>query len=859
MYLCKYNFWGDIKASKDITGDMDCCNCFCFDPVTNRLIFNDNTANELLFYDADGFVYLGKIDSVPIDPVYPYSTFRRGVVNGELWIPNAQTLYAVDVASMTISRTYDLTQPNTGFTWMGGGMYDPIEHAWYNVLHAGHQPNSLAKFYLDRKTASGVTLASVVTDICQRCGLTAGQIDVSELTDIVEGYYIERRIAGRGAIETLMRGYFFDGVEYDGKIYFPKRGKASSASITEDELAAHPAGRKRPQEVERKRKQELELPEHIDVSHIDADEDYEVGNQYDRKLTGYAINKIQHRLPIVFTPDEAKQIACKHLMLGWISRDTYVVRLGIEYAYLNPTDTITITQGATTYFMRIDKIDYKNGYLEIKATAENTAAYSSDAVGAAVKTGTTAPRVVWEGPSDFIIKDMPMPKDMADYTGVYIAATGSRTDWHGAVVYKSDDDGITWTPYTTITKRTTIGAVYGVLDGIPDPWIWDKKNTLTVAPSYSGASLTSTTKLNVLNGSNAMLVGDEIIQYMTASENADGTYTISDLLRGRRGTEWAIWDHAPGESFMLLEETAGTVFKSLPLSDENIERTYAVVSLGMPFSSAQTVTVTPEFRTLMPYAPAHFESAVNSDHVFTWIRRTRRGGEWTDGHDVPLYEASESYELDIVDNDDTVVRTITSATETATWTAAQKAGDSLGSRTNILFGQTTQPDDGNRLIISGRNTVMRAELERDAAVKTLSLYVAIGATINVKGVIYSDTDGEPDRLIATTNALSAVVLGWNDFTFATEVDLTRGFYWLGVLSDGPFYVAYELYANDCCYCADNYATGPLTTFGSLTGEAQAFAMYAKSSVSKYLLTAKLYQISDEVGRGFPALLPFTIA
>jgi hypothetical protein len=851
-----YLLW--VKHSKDITGDMDCCQAFCFDPVTNRLIFNDNTANEILFYDADGFSYLGKIDSVPIDPVFPYSTFRRGVINGELWIWNSEILYAIDVAAMEISRTYDLGAGVWG-TPFGGGMYDPIEHAWYWIMHAGHAPVSIAKYYLDRKTESGVTLASVVSDISQKCSLTAGQIDVSELTDIVRGYLVDHRMSGRRAIEPLMRGYFFDGVEFDGKIWYPKRGKASSATIGEDELAAHPSGQKRPQEIVTSRRQELELPEQVDVSHIDPDTDYEVGNQYDRKLTGYAVNKITHRLPIVFTVDEAKQISQKHLVLEWLSRNTYQIKLGGEYTYLNPTDVITVTQGANTYLMRIDKIAYKNGYLEIRATAEDTTAYSSEAAGAAGK-GLSPGNVAWEGPTDFIVWDGSMPKDHSDYSGVYIAGTGTGGEWTGAVIYKSDNGGTTWTPFTTVTTRTVLGSVRGVLDGVPNPWIWDNYNSLTVMPVYSGSSLASATKLNVLNGANAMLVGDEIIQFMTAVENTDGSFTISDLLRGRRGTEWAIWEHAAGEKFVLLDEAAGIVFKELPLTDEGIQRMYAAVSIGMPFSSKVVLDLTPEMRTLMPYAPAHFSYEVESDNdiVFTWVRRTRRGGEWTDGHDVPLYEASESYSLDILDNDETVVRTLTASSETATWTSAQQGSDNLGSKTNVVFGRNTAGADGNLLITSGSQFVIKQTLDRDSTVSKLVLHVAVNWTGNVKATIYSDNDGEPNILVATSNQVTNPTAGWNDFALSAPVDLLKGNYWLGIIASAPGWVSHDYYGAPAASCTDAYGDGPLATFGSITGMSTAFAMYAARATTKYLMSAKVYQISDDVGRGFPAEIFFNL-
>src|SRR5690606_23956461 len=37
-----------------------------------------------------------------------------------------------------------------------------------------------------------------------------------------------------------------------------------------------------------------------------------------------------------------------------------------------------------------------------------------------------------------------------------------------------------------------------------------------------------------------------------ATLEMDGSYTLRGLLRGRRGTEWAMTEHVAGESFVLL-------------------------------------------------------------------------------------------------------------------------------------------------------------------------------------------------------------------------------------------------------------------------------------------------------------------
>jgi hypothetical protein len=58
----------------------------------------------------------------------------------------------------------------------------------------------------------------------------------------------------------------------------------------------------------------------------------------------------------------------------------------------------------------------------------------------------------------------------------------------------------------------------------------------------------------------------------------------------------------------------------------------------------------------------------------SWIRRTRFGGAWADGADVPLNEESERYEIDIL-NGANVVRTMAATSPTVTYTAAEQTAD----------------------------------------------------------------------------------------------------------------------------------------------------------------------------------------
>jgi hypothetical protein len=197
----------------------------------------------------------------------------------------------------------------------------------------------------------------------------------------------------------------------------------------------------------------------------------------------------------------------------------------------------------------------------------------------------------------------------------------------------------------------------------------------------SGA-LSSVTALEMLNGANrAALIrpgeGAEIIQFQDVVLQ-NGVYTLTNLLRGRRGTEVFTGGHAAGDLFVLLD---GVSRRGLPLSRIGATLHHRLVGRGGELRDAPTNVATLVGRDLLPYAVAHLtlagEVGGGADIAVTWVRRTRVGGALLDGTgDVPLAEDEELYELVVYDGADTLLRTVTGLSSPAfTYTAAMQAED----------------------------------------------------------------------------------------------------------------------------------------------------------------------------------------
>jgi hypothetical protein len=220
----------------------------------------------------------------------------------------------------------------------------------------------------------------------------------------------------------------------------------------------------------------------------------------------------------------------------------------------------------------------------------------------------------------------------------------------------------------------------GALANVPSPWLWDRANTLNV--SLQSGSLTSVTEadINADPTLNLILIGNpgawEYVQFATATLEGDGTYTLSDLKRGRRGTEWACAGHQSGELWILASSLDA---EEMGLDDVGADLSFKAQAIGRSLDAAPAIDVDPySGATLKPYAPASIGWSYDGTNLTgTIIRRTRVGGSWVGGSTIPLSENSEAYEVDVYSGM-TFKRTIAvSGTNVFTYTAAMAAADGI--------------------------------------------------------------------------------------------------------------------------------------------------------------------------------------
>lgn len=514
------------------------------------------------------------------------------------------------------------------------------------------------------------SLAAIVADLCMRAGLQAADIDVSRLAAQVDGFIIPAQQTFRHALEALQSAYFFDVVESDNTLKFVPQGGAPVLTIPGGDIVMNPEGAA---SLSLLRTQEIELPKRVNVVFLSRLANYQNATEYAQREVTASMESVTLELPLVCTGEMARTVAAITLYSAWMARTGFQFDLPVSYAMLEPSDVIRVSDGSATHTMRIISTRLSApSVLSVKAVADDGATF--DAYNAPA--GSTGLLLENQpvSPTQLQLLDIPaFPGDDADRGVLRAGGCGTLAGWRGAALYRSDDNGANFTRLTDLNAPAAQGNAVNAL-AVGPVQVFDLVNTLSVL-LLGDATLQGVSELAVLNGANAALVGDEVIQFTTATLTGPGKYTLGGLLRGRLGTEWAAGAHVAGEHFALLDGRFARM--AMPNNLLNLPRQYKPVSFGSSLATTAAQDFTYRGVGLRPYSPVHIAGTrdAGGNLTISWVRRTRLGGEWQDATDIALNETAETYEVDIM-NGGTAIRTITGlSTPNASYAAADQVAD----------------------------------------------------------------------------------------------------------------------------------------------------------------------------------------
>ena len=499
-----------------------------------------------------------------------------------------------------------------------------VGRSYYNMDATGPTDRLYRADFRNVATAAVPTLQAVVERLLIRCGLDASQYDASDLASIttpVRSMAISQVTTIRNVLETLASAYFFSCVLSD-KLYFYPDGGSSVATLAYADLGAG-ENQAKEEPLELRLANELEIPAQVALSYSNVTNDYNIATEYsDRLLTAQGSTSTVG-VPLGFQPSEAKAIAEKSIQKAAAEIFTTTLDLLGQYAKLEPTDIVTVTDDdGSTYRLRLVKKTEAAGVLSFDAVVDN----ASVLVATGTTTDYTESNTVTGLPdTDIEIIDGPILRDKDNNSpGVYVAAKGKKAGWPGCLVQMSYD-GTLYDDQGNITSSGVIGRCTTTLADWAGGNRFDEISTVTV--NVGLGVLSSVTRDQVLDSdANACKIGDEVLQFKTATFVSTGVYTLSGLLRGRRGTEWAMTDHAAAERFVLLSPDSLRRV-NFTVSDLDATRYFRGITLGRRASTATAESLTYTGVDLKPFAPVDVRivKTGESDPLYASVALLLRG------------------------------------------------------------------------------------------------------------------------------------------------------------------------------------------------------------------------------------------
>jgi hypothetical protein len=561
----------------------------------------------------------------------------------------------------------------------GNVFYEPYSHALI-VSQDTRTPNTI--WYLDRFAgeATPTDLETIVRDICRRCGLPMEAVDTDDLDDTVQGYTLPRRSSAISYIEPLRLAYFFDGADTDWQLKFRKRAKASSATIDLVDTAAGPPGRMLPS-GEDSQLDYWEAPERIDVVFHDLERDHQQNDAHAKRPRAGTIARSQENLdiPVVFNGDgEPKAIADINLLERWLLRP-FSTTLGPQHFRIEPCDVVTVNwRHGQALVLVIETRETPDLTLELDGVVIESAAYTSYASTVSPGVALPSPQVAPEsGPTFAHVVQAPQLTANSPESSLYVAGGSNAAGWSGATLQVSSDGGATWETRAAINTATAVGYVVSGPNGGISTAIRDD-SSMTV--HLQTGSLASTTELSVAQGQQVAAIGNnpggwELVGFRDVAATAyDNRFTLTGLLRGMAGTEHWI-DRIEGPLNFVVLSTSSTKTANIDPSSIGADLLVRVISAGQLLAEAPIRELTYEGAGMLPWSPVNFESAHDTDLTFSWFGRRRQDNELRDNSEVGLMadEIPETYEIDLLDEDGAVVRTLT---DTVTGNGSSLSSDS---------------------------------------------------------------------------------------------------------------------------------------------------------------------------------------
>lgn len=605
--------------------------------------------------------------------------------------PHATPYPPVDLADVVLFDGQSAHTPwSVAEAQEGSGLvpaYDGMGSIGLERVRFHHIGAPLYSVQVVARTVADDTIASAdaAEALLVQAGIPAGDIDLSAVTAVVCGVTRAGVQAPAQALDQLRRAGLFDLRESDEIITGVMRGGAAVATIPAADLGAVWEGATdappwRPVDTDART-----LPATLTVTARDADRQGEPLSRTARGTSSRAslVDAVLSLDQLMLTAQQAQTIAEISLHAAWLERRTVRLQLAPRWAVLEAGDVVTVESpsGALYRVRCAEVLTGANLAVIVEGVIEVEGAYTASDV--AYESGG----VIVQPPDDLIgsarlvLLDLP-PLTDADVPGLQMHAACTLAEagaiWQGAALQRSSDGGTTWTGIVPMTREAQIGDVATAL-AVGVTAYPDRGGSIVVqADRWVPADIDD---VALAAGGNLAWLGDpasgqgELLQWRDVQDLGGGSYRLTHLLRGLRGTEDMVATHGADEVLVVLDR-ATLARIGMSQAEIGVERTWRAVAPTEAEADAGEQDWTWRARCALPLSP--YAAAISRDggnNITIAITRRDRA-IWDLAATTPMSEAAEAYEIDVMSGS-TVLRTIAATSASASYSAAQQTADGL--------------------------------------------------------------------------------------------------------------------------------------------------------------------------------------
>lgn len=573
-------------------------------------------------------------------------------------------------------------------SWSMGEPFD-VRGLWPDNWYFGTAPVSEPEFeIIDAGAETHASLDELLALVATRCGIDPTLCDWDAAAGIDFKGYNWTQGTGRQILEPVLDLMDVDVRPHDFGLQALPRGSAAGGAIATREMVRE---RQSGVAYQLSDQADSDLPRRIYLVYADASAAHNPGVAMPPgpdPATAGAVREVSIDMQtLALDPNDAQPLAERSLRRLRFGRTKANFSLTRQRLALEPGDVMTPTFDDREWTMRLGKIEIgANGVLSGEWERDDPAIASLSGSSGAISEGIQPDLLPDEVPSLGFVMDLPLLIDAHEQTAplAYLTAgPGAPGVWTGADFAQSESGDLD--SYTEAWEGIAAdnGSIIGtVAEALPAalPWVPDMGSVITVTLNFG--SLTGATLADLLENPTLNLAairsgtGWELVQFMTPTLIGVRQYTLTGLLRGVRGTEWAIGGHLPGDDFVLFDSAKIRTMGASEIGDTDY---YIVSPTGHEPDQDEAFPVDYTGASHKPYAPvdgsAEFDGA---DILFNATRRTRLGGANVNGQDVPLGETAEGWSLDIIDHTTSppsVKRTIEGGSLPLTYTEADQIED----------------------------------------------------------------------------------------------------------------------------------------------------------------------------------------